>query len=158
MAQSMIAMGKERGMNASQLADIEACRSLVVEFAARIDGGQAHTLGELMTADASFARPTAPDTVIQGRDAILAAFSARPRHLVSQHLNLNIRIRLTGADAAEGHSVVMLYLADANDELVPGKGRKAGAPLIGTWTDTFVRTADGWRFKDRRGAATMHAG
>src|SRR6185369_17081323 len=144
-------------MNAQDLADIEACRSLILEFAARIDSGQSHTLGELLTADATFARPTNPDVVINGRDAILAAFALRPKHLVSQHLNLNIRIRLTGADTAEGQSVVMLYLANADDELVPGKGRKAGSPLIGTWTDAFVRTAAGWRFKDRRGAATMHA-
>ena len=48
--------------------------------------------------------------------------------------------------------------ADANDALVPGKGRKTGAPIIGTWSDTFVRTPEGWRFKDRRGQATMHAG
>ena len=145
-------------MNATQLADIEACRSLILEFAARIDQGQTHTLGELLTPDATFARPTMPDKIIEGADAILAAFAARPKNLVSQHLNLNIRIRLTGTDTAEGHSVVMLYLANAEDELVPGKGRKAGPPLIGTWTDAFVRTADGWRFKDRRGAATLHAG
>jgi ketosteroid isomerase-like protein len=143
-------------MNTQQLADIEACRALIVEFAARIDAGQADTLGELLTPDASFARPTMPDKVIEGREAILAAFSSRPKHLVSQHLNLNIRIRITGPDSAEGHSVVMLFLANAADELVPGKGRPAGAPLLGTWTDRFVRTADGWRFKDRRGAATMH--
>jgi hypothetical protein len=145
-------------MNTQQLSDIEACRSLVLEFAWRIDNGQAHTLGELMTLDASFARPTLPDVVLQGREAILAAFSARPKHLVSQHLNLNIRIQLTGADTAEGHSVVMLFLADANDEPIPGKGRKTGAPILGTWTDTFVRTPEGWRFKDRRGLATLHAG
>lgn len=143
-------------MNAQQLADIEACRSLILEFAARIDSGQAHTLGELLTADASFARPTMPDVVINGAEAIVAAFAARPKHLVSQHLNLNLRVRLTGPDTAEGHSIVMLYLATVEDELVPGKGRKAGSPLIGTWTDSFVRTAAGWRFKDRRGAATMH--
>ncbi len=143
-------------MNAQQLADIEACRSLVIEFATRIDEGRAHTLGELLVEDASFARPTIPDVIVRGREAILAAFAARPKHLVSQHLNLNIRIRLTGPDTAEGDSVVMLYLADGNEELVPGKGRKTGAPIIGTWSDTFVRTPEGWRFKDRRGKATMH--
>jgi ketosteroid isomerase-like protein len=144
-------------MSPEQLVDVETCRSLVVEFAARIDSGQAHTLGELMTADASFTRPTNPDVVIQGRDAILAAFATRPKHLISLHMNLNIRVRLTGTDTAEGHSVVMLQLADANDELLAGKGRKTGAPLFGTWTDTFRRTAEGWRFKDRRGMAIMHA-
>jgi hypothetical protein len=143
-------------MTTDQLASIEACRSLILEFAARIDNGQTQTLGELLAADATFARPTAPDVVISGADTIVAAFAARPKTMVSQHLNLNIRIRLTGPDTAEGNSVVMLFIANAADELVPGKGRKAGAPLLGTWTDQFVRTAAGWRFKDRRGAVTMH--
>jgi hypothetical protein len=143
-------------MTTDELASIEACRSLILEFAARIDNSQTHTLGELLTADATFARPTAPDVVIAGADAILAAFALRPKTMVTQHLNLNIRIRLTGSDTAEGSSVVMMFIANSADEMVPGKGRKAGAPLLGTWTDKFVRTAAGWRFKDRRGAVTMH--
>jgi len=138
-----------------ELASIEACRALILEFAARIDNNQSDTLGELMTADATFARPTMPDVIIEGRDAILASFALRPKAMVTQHLNLNIRIRLTGAATAEGHSVVMLYLASAGDELLPGKGRRAGAPLIGTWTDSFVRTPQGWRFSARRGLVTM---
>jgi len=143
-------------MTTEELAGVEACRLLILEFAARIDNGQAQTLGELLTEDATFARPTAPDVVISGSANIVAAFASRPKTMVTQHLNLNIRIRLTGPDSAEGHSIVMLYIASAADELVPGKGRKAGAPLLGTWTDQFVRTATGWRFKDRRGAVTMH--
>jgi hypothetical protein len=143
-------------LNTNQLLDIEACRALIVEFAARIDGGQTHTLGELLTADATFARPTVPDVTISGVDAILAAFAMRPKTVVSQHLNLNIRVKLTGPDTAEGHSVVMLFISSTAEELVPGKGRKAGAPLLGTWTDKFVRTADGWRFSERRGAVTLH--
>ena len=143
-------------MTTNDLADIESCRALILEFAARIDNSQTHTLGELLVSDATFSRPTAPDVVINGADAILAAFAARPKTVVTQHLNLNIRIKLTGPDTAEGHSIVMLFLATTNDELVPGKGRKAGAPLLGTWTDSFVRTRDGWRFQHRRGAVTMH--
>lgn len=143
-------------MNTEELACIEACRNLIIDFGAFIDNDQTARLGELMTLDATFARPTNPGVVISGAAAILAAFAARPRNLVSQHLNLNIRIRQTGAGTAEGFSIVVLYLADAADELVPGKGRKANGPIIGTWTDTFVRTPEGWRFKDRRGNATMH--
>jgi hypothetical protein len=143
-------------MTTDELASIEACRSLILEFAARIDNSQTHTLGELLTTDASFARPTAPDVVINGTAAILAAFALRPKTMVTQHLNLNIRIQLTGPDTAEGHSIVMLFIANTADELVPGKGRKAGNPLLGTWTDSFVRTGNGWRFKDRRGAVVMH--
>jgi hypothetical protein len=144
-------------MENSELACIEACRNLIIDFGSFIDSDQTPRLGELMTADATFARPTSPDVVISGAAAILAAFAARPRDRVSQHLNLNIRIRPTGPDTAEGFSIVMLYIAEVADELVAGKGRKATGPIIGTWTDTFVRTAAGWRFKDRRGKATMHA-
>jgi hypothetical protein len=143
-------------MTTDDLASIESCRALVLEFAARIDNSQTHTLGELLASDATFARPTAPDVVISGADAIVAAFAARPKTVVTQHLNLNIRIKLTGPDTAEGHSIVMLFIATTNDELVPGKGRKAGAPLLGTWADSFVRTSSGWRFQHRRGAVTMH--
>jgi hypothetical protein len=142
-------------LTTEELADIEACRALILEFAARIDNNQTHTLGELLTADATFARPTMPDVTIEGRDAILAAFALRPKTMITQHLNLNIRIRITGPGTAEGNSVVMLFIASAGDELVPGKGRKAGAPLLGTWTDSFIRTSEGWRFSARRGAATM---
>jgi SnoaL-like domain len=143
-------------MTIDELSSMEACRSLVMEFAARIDSNQTATLGELMVGDATFARPTAPDIVINGVEAILAAFAARPKTMVTQHMNMNIRIRLTGPDTAEGHSIVMLFIANADDQPVPGKGRKAGSPIIGTWTDSFVRTSSGWRFKDRRGNATMH--
>lgn len=143
-------------MTTEELASIEACRALILEFAARIDGGQTHTLGDLLVSDATFARPTAPDVVISGADAIVAAFASRPKTVVTQHLNLNIRIQLTGPDTATGQSVVMLFIANGADELVPGKGRKAGAPLLGTWADTFVRTSAGWRFQHRRGAVTMH--
>lgn len=144
-------------MNNDELACIEACRNLIIDFGTFIDIGQSARLGELMTADTTFARPTVPGVVISGATAILEAFAARPKNLVSQHLNLNIRIRQTGPDTAEGFSIVVLYLAEAADELVPGKGRPAKGPIIGTWNDTFVRTAAGWRFKDRRGKATMHA-
>jgi hypothetical protein len=143
-------------MTIEELACIEDCRSLIIDFGTFIDSNQAARLGELMTADATFARPTDPGTVIRGAAAIVAAIEARPRNRVSQHLNLNIRIRQTGPDTAEGFSIVVLYLAEAADELVPGKGRKASGPIVGTWSDTFVRTATGWRFKDRRGNATMH--
>jgi SnoaL-like domain len=144
-------------MNDTELACIEACRALIIDFGFFIDSDQCARLNELMTPETTFARPTEPGNIIRGSEAILAAFAARPRNRVTQHLNLNIRIQPTGPDTAEGFSVVVLYLAEAAEELVPGKGRKAIGPILGTWTDTFVRTAAGWRFKDRRGNVSMHA-
>ena len=138
------------------LANIEACRQLVVEFASRIDANRTDTLGELLVDDATFARPTVPDVVISGAREIVAAFASRPKTLITQHLNLNIRIELTGPATARGESVVVLYRTDESEAIEPGKGRKAIGPLVGTWHDTFVKTATGWRFKDRRGRVTMY--
>lgn len=143
-------------MSQQQLADIEACRSLVIEFAACVDARNPEGLRALMTTDASFARPTAPDVVLNGIDTIVTAFGARPRHIITQHMSLNIRIRLTGPDTAEGDSVIMLFMGNTEDAFVPAKGRPAGPPILGTWNDRFTRTADGWRFQDRRGAVTLH--
>lgn len=143
--------------SATELADIESCRLLVIEFAALIDENRTNELGTLLMPDSSFSRPTAPDVVLQGIPAILQGFAARPKGMLTQHLNLNIRITLTGPDTATGESVVVLYRTEDSVQLEPGKGRKSIGPLLGTWSDTFVRTAQGWRFKDRRGRVTMYA-
>jgi hypothetical protein len=141
--------------SATELSSIEACKRLVIEFASLIDAGRTDELIHLLVPEATFARPTAPDTVVSGAQTIVQAFASRPKDLVTQHLNLNIRITLTDPDTATGESVVVLYRASATDPLEPGKGRPATGPLLGTWSDTFVRTAQGWRFKDRRGRVTM---
>lgn len=139
-----------------QLADIEACRALVLDFAAAVDLRTPERMRELFTPDATFARPIAPDTIISGIDAIVGSFTSRPAHIVTQHLNTNVRVWLTGPDTAEGDSVVLLFLANAGDAFVPGKGRPSSPPLVGYWKDRFVRTADGWRFAERRGTVTMY--
>jgi len=144
-------------MTTDELACIEACRNLVIDFGYFIDSDQTPRLGELISPDTTFARPTEPGNIIRGSEAILAAFAARPRNRVTQHLNLNIRITQTGPDTAKGFSVVVLYLAEAAEELVAGKGRKAIGPIMGTWSDSFERTPAGWRFRDRRGNVTMHS-
>ena len=141
---------------ATELADIEACRALVIEFATLIDENRTDELRGLLMPDSTFARPTAPDTLLQGADAIIAGFAARPKSMLTQHLNINIRISLTGPDTATGESVIVLYRTDTSEPFEPGKGRKAIGPLLGNWSDTFVRTASGWRFRDRRGRVTMH--
>ena len=141
--------------SAAELSSIEACKRLVIEFASLIDANRTDELIHLLLPGATFARPTAPDNVVTGAQTIVQAFASRPKDLVTQHLNLNIRITLTGPDTATGESVVVLYRANGNDPLEPGKGRQATGPLLGTWSDTFVRTPQGWRFKDRRGRVTM---
>ena len=143
---------------AQQLADIQDCYDLVVDCAQIIDESRYDDLALVFSEDGIFARPTVPDEPIVGRAAIIASFKKRPANLVGQHLVLNIRVRLTGADTAEGSSSIMLYLTETEVPYEAGKGRKARGPLLGVYKDLYVRTAEGWRIQDRRGRVTMHGG
>ena len=140
------------------LASTEACRNLVVDCASLIDETRYDELARIFAVDGVFARPTAPDAPIVGRDAIIAAFKLRPANKLSQHLVTNIRVWLTGTDTAEGTSSIMLYLTDVDVSVEPGKGRKCTGPLLGVYKDRYVYTPEGWRIADRRGRVTMYGG
>lgn len=50
----------------------------------------------------SFARPMAPEKVIQGREAIRAALLTRPQTLLTKHLATNVMIDAVSRDEARG--------------------------------------------------------
>jgi hypothetical protein len=140
-----------------QLADIQSCYNLVVDCASIIDESRYDDLALIFSKDGIFARPTAPDEPITGRDTIIAAFHKRPASKMAQHLVLNIRVKLTAdPDRAEGTSSIMLYMTETATPVEAGKGRKATGPVLGLYRDQYVRTAEGWRIADRRGRVTMY--
>jgi hypothetical protein len=143
--------------DASAIAIEHACERLVCEFAERVDARDFAALRELFATDAAFARPTDPDNLIHGIDAIVNSYLARPQTRITQHLCCNIRISVQSADQASGSCRVLLFTADSGEPDVPGKGRKAAAgQLIGAFDDRFVLTPQGWRFAERRGRLLMH--
>ncbi len=134
-----------------------ACQRLVIEFADAVDAQDYERLREIFAPDATFARPTEPDTVIRGIDSIIAAYTARPRNRLTQHLCSNIRVTADSKDSANGTCRVLLFLAEASEPETPGKGRKATpGQLLGEFTDRFRRTEAGWRIVERRGRLLMH--
>jgi hypothetical protein len=139
-----------------QLSDIQSCYNLVVDCASIIDESRYDDLALIFSEDGVFARPTVPDEPISGRSTIIAAFKKRPASKIGQHLVLNIRVSLTGADTAEGTSSIMLYMSDTDTPFENGKGRKATGPVLGVYRDRYVRTAEGWRIADRRGRVTLY--
>ena len=135
-----------------------ACRQLITGFVEAVDGQDYDRLRDILTADAVFARPSDPDNPIQGLDSIVAAFKKRPKERLSWHLLTNISVKFLSADEATGACYILLFMADGSSAGVPGKGRKAdGPPLLGAYTDRFVRTPAGWRIADRRGQVFAHA-
>ena len=144
-----------RRMNSGSIVEL-ACQRLIVEFAAAVDSQQYERLRSLFTANARFARPTDPDTVIEGIDNIVAAFKSRPTTRVTQHFCTNMSITSESADRARGRCSILLFSADVAAAESPGKGRKVGAQLAGTYDDVYVLTAEGWRIAERCGRVTFH--
>lgn len=118
---------------------IEAdCARLVALYANLNDAARWDEVAALYAEDGVMVRPTAPDAPVAGRAAILAAFRARPPR-VTRHVCSNVVIDVDSADSARGESAMLLFTGGP-------------APLVGSFHDRFVRTAQGWRFAERRGS------
>jgi ketosteroid isomerase-like protein len=137
--------------------DIEqACAALSVDYCEIIDAKDYQRLRGVFAENALFAPPNASDHPIRGADAIIAALSAIPAALMTQHFALNVRVRAESANAASGSCRILLFTADAN-EPETGEGRKAAEKRrIGIYQDHYVRTSAGWRIAERRGKSLIH--
>lgn len=129
---------------------IEAdCEKLIRRYVNLNDAQDWEAVAALYTPDARFARPSKPGEFVEGREAILASFTARPPR-AQRHVIANTVVDVEDADNARAFSVIVLYMGD-----VPEDGglpvQDAKSPLIGTFTDRLARTEQGWRFAERVG-------
>jgi ketosteroid isomerase-like protein len=129
---------------------IEAdCERLIKHYVNLNDAQDWPAVASLYTEDARFARPSQPGVFVEGREAILASFLARPAR-AQRHVIANVVVEVEDADHARAFSVIVLYMGDAADDGgLPVQDPKS--PLVGTFTDRLVRTRDGWRFAERVG-------
>ncbi|AAM40116.1 MULTISPECIES: nuclear transport factor 2 family protein [Xanthomonas] len=126
-----------------------ACEQLIRRFALHNDRHEHDALAALFTADGVFARPSAPDTPVHGREAIREAFRARaPRSTC--HLMLNTLVSVHSDTLAHAHSYVVLY--SAPQATTPPPWTAQAPALIGTFDDVLVRQDEHWLFKQRLGA------
>jgi SnoaL-like domain len=116
-----------------------ACERLILEYAALNDSGDWDGVAALYTEAGRMSRPTAPDDFIEGRDAILAAFKARPPR-TTRHICANICVTLLNETEATASSQILLFTAAGQP------------PLVGSYADRFTATPKGWRFTERRGS------
>lgn len=120
------------------LLDEREIERLITDYAALNDAGEWDAVAALYVPEGRMSRPTAPDSFVEGREAILASFLARPAR-TSRHVVANIRVTLAG-DAAAATSQILLFTAAGQP------------PLVGTYQDRLRRTEAGWRFAERRGS------
>jgi hypothetical protein len=132
--------------------DIVACEQLVRRFAWLNDAGRYEELAALFTEDGSFARPSAPDAPVRGREAILASFRQRPPRF-TRHVVSNIIVDVLDDGRAIAHSTVLLYVADDTGGAPPHPA--SGPVLVGAFEDELVRQAGGWRFARRTGSLAL---
>jgi hypothetical protein len=116
-----------------------ACERLILDYAALNDASDWEGVAALYVATGRMSRPTAPDDFIEGREAILTAFMARPPRN-TRHICANIRVTLDSEDSATAASQIMLFTAPDQ------------APMVGSYHDRLVSTEAGWRFSERRGS------
>jgi hypothetical protein len=117
------------------------CTRLINLYANLNDEARWEEAAALYAEDGLMTRPTAPDAPIVGREALLAAFLARPPR-TSQHVVGNIVVEVESETKASANSAILLFTS------------KEGPPLVGTYRDRFVLTDEGWRFSERRGTLT----
>ena len=115
-----------------------AIERLIIDYAALNDAGDWDAVAALYVPEGRMSRPTAPDVFITGREAILAAFRARPARR-SRHIIANVRVGVEGTCATATSQILLFTAAGA-------------APLVGTYHDKLEWTADGWRFVERAGS------
>ncbi|MEG3126161.1 nuclear transport factor 2 family protein [Sphingomonas sp. GB1N7] len=126
-----------------------ACTRLINLYAHLNDAGRWDELVALYAEDGLMTRPSAPDTPISGKPALLAGFLARPPR-ASRHVCANIVVTVESTTTAQAESNILLFSGaiDADGGLPV---RDAVPPLVGRYDDRFVLTETGWRFAERRG-------
>jgi hypothetical protein len=129
----------------------QACSKLITQFAVFNDLGHYEELANLFTGDGRYARPTDPDNFAEGRAAILAAFESRPRDKLTRHLITNILVDVTGPASASGFCYVTQYSGSTATPAAKFGHQANAAQLVGEYTDEFVLTASGWKFRQRSG-------
>jgi len=126
------------------------CQQLALKFIAHSDRQEWEAMCELLTEDASFARPTDPDNPIEGRANIRSAFESRPADRITRHICTNIIVTAISPTRARGALYALLYTgSEANRG---GAGIVADErQLVGEFEDDYVLADAGWRIASRRG-------
>jgi hypothetical protein len=136
---------------AERLAIEWECSKLCHAFANYGDVNDFVSLANLFTIDGSMSRPSVPDVDITGRQAIIDAFGKRPA-LVIRHIVTNVQIEVLSETEARGFSLVLWLSAPQTDAPLP---LLAGPMQVGEFRDVYVKTTEGWKFKERKGQLVL---
>lgn len=124
------------------------CTRLLLTYALLVDTGQVDSALALFVPSAVLIGPR--DAVrLEGIAAIRAAYADRSNKAV-RHFVSNILVEVLACDHASVTANILLYTGQLPAE--GGLPHRDPHVLIGTTSDDLILTADGWRFRERRGA------
>ena len=92
---------------------------------------------------------------LKGPEGVMEAMKMRPVGFTTRHLITNIMVDVDGADRAQAtfYMTVFVHTGDAR----PSGPLPIELPLhCSVFSETFVRTAQGWRIAELEGSATFH--
>ena len=135
-------------MNETERAEIErACERLSIAYAHHVDFRAYDRFAELFADDGLLD----VGTPMHGKAAIARGMSRRSDRLRSRHVLTNILIAVVDADHATGISYLTLYRHIGDESLQYDKPVSFKHPAaVGHYSDTFIRTDQGWRFASRK--------
>jgi hypothetical protein len=141
--------------SAAERIEIErACERIVHAYSRALDLGNMSAAADFFAENGSFARPMAPERVIEGREAIRAALLTRPKTLLTKHLATNVMIDVVSRHEARGLSyLTMISTTPPSDAAPPYVS--AGPIYFGEIKDRFVREGGEWKILERRGSIQM---
>ncbi len=142
-------------LSAAERIEIErACERIVYAYSRALDLGDMSGAADFFAEQGSFARPMAPDKVIQGREAIRAALMMRPKTLLTKHLATNVMIEVISREEARGLSYLTM-ISTTPQGAAPAPHVSAGPVYFGEIQDRFVREGGEWKIFERRGSIQM---
>ena len=138
--------------------DIEAaCRDTVTRAARLVDQQDYDAFAALFTEDGVLQRPAGEPLL--GREAMVAAYRARPASRITRHLLAGTVVDVQSADEALAFSNVLLWVGDRSDDAGPNGRPARGAQVAGEFEDRLRRCDDGrWRISHRSARFLLHTG
>lgn len=139
--------GSDKAMDSLERMLIEReCERLVTLYCHLIDHGEAAKVGDLFAEDGVWA---SFEQTMTGREGVTRGFTNRQNNAgrMSRHICNNLLIDVID----ESHATGVVYLTLHRHDGEPGRRTSPIGPptLVGEYRDTFVKTADGWRFQRR---------
>jgi hypothetical protein len=141
--------------SAAECLEIErTCERIIYAYSRALDLGDMSAAADFFAENGSFARPMAPDVVIQGREAIRAALLTRPKALLTKHVATNVMIDVVTRDEARGFSYLTM-ISTTPPEGAAAPHVSAGPVYFCEFKDRFVREGGKWKILERRGSIQM---